>query len=113
MTKTPDTCERVFADCLAPGRIIGNTDARGPAERVAGRWGVSARKDPAMVKTFVLATLALFLVSGNRPPAVKARGTLSDRFDREVLTEGPGTRLRAGLIAVAEPAVSRRESDQR
>lgn len=26
-----------------------------------------------------------------------------DRFDREIMPDGPGTRLRAGLIAVAEP----------
>jgi hypothetical protein len=29
---------------------------------------------------------------------------LCERFDREVLPEGPGTRQRAGLIAVAVPA---------
>ena len=45
-----------------------------------------------MVKMLVLATLALFLVSGSRPPAVKATGTLSDNFDKEV----PGRWRRVG-----------------
>ena len=45
-----------------------------------------------MIKTFVLSALALFLVSAGKPPAVKARGMLSDSFDKEA----PGRWRRVG-----------------
>ena len=38
---------------------------------------------------------------------VDGLGSLSQRFERQVLREGPGTWQRAGLIAVAEQAENR------